>query len=415
MSLARPRIATTAVLSLRVTLVLSVLAVLSPAAASASITSTHGRSMWIWYLAKSDGGSVPAMITRAHAAGVVTLIIKSSDGAHYWSQFSPGLVRELRAGGLHVCAWQYVYGSEPVAEADTGARAVEAGAECLIIDAEAEYEGRYASAASYLRELRRRVGRNYPLGLASFPYVDYHPAFPYSVFLGPGGAQFDMPQMYWVDIGSSVGTVFRHTYTDNRIYRRPISPLGQTYGSPAVDEIQLFRGLAVRYGAPGISWWDYAWTSAAGFWSAVSGLYTPAGAPPLGYPLLGPGSRGDAVLWMQEHLAREFPTQRTTGLFGSLTLGILRAFQARHRLPVTGSTDPATWRALLRLHPVVTDWSASATTARANASVRREAAFAPQSASLPARRYEIPDVGSDRAAGGGSHAEALDVQLSALR
>jgi len=96
--------------------------------------------MWIWYLSRSDGGSVPAIIARAHAAGVVTLIIKSSDGANYWSQFSPGLVRELRAGGLHVCAWQYVYGSEPRAEALAGARAVGAGAQCLIIDAEAEYE-----------------------------------------------------------------------------------------------------------------------------------------------------------------------------------------------------------------------------------------------------------------------------------
>jgi hypothetical protein len=347
---------------------------------------------------------VPAIISRARAAGVVTLIVKSGDGSRYWSQFSPSLVRELQAGGLHVCAWQYVYGSAPVAEADVGARAAGAGAECLIIDAEAEYEGHYAAAATYLQELRRRVGRDYPVGLASFPYVGYHPAFPYSVFLGPGGAQFDMPQMYWAEIGSTPGTVFRHTYTDNRIYRRPIYPLGQTDGSPPVGDIQLFRGLTVRYGAPGISWWDYAWTSADGFWSALSGLYTPAGAPPLGYPELGRGSSGDAVLWLQEHLAREFPTQRTTGLFGSLTFGILRAFQTRHRLPVTGSTDPATWSALLRLDPVVTAWGGSAITARTNEGGRAAAAFAPQSASLPARRYEIPEVGSDRAAAG-SHAE----------
>jgi Putative peptidoglycan binding domain len=356
--------------------------------------------MWIWYLTKSDGGSVPTILSRARAAGVVTLIIKSSDGANYWSQFSPGLVRELRAGGMQVCAWQYVYGTNPIAEADMGARAVRAGAQCLIIDAEAEYEGRYASAASYLHQLRRLVGSHYPVGLASFPYVDYHPAFPYSVFLGPGGAQFDMPQMYWLEIGRGVGTVFRHTYTDNRIYGRPIYPLGQTYGSPLTGDIELFRGLAVRYGSPGISWWDYAWTSADGFWPALSGLYTPTGASPLGYPALGLGSKGDAVLWMQEHLAREFPNQRVTGLFGSLTLGILRAFQSRHHLPVSGSTDSATWRALLRLYPVVTAWSTSAISARAKAGARLQVAFAPPSASLPARRYEIPEVGSNRVAGG---------------
>ena len=356
--------------------------------------------MWIWYLSRSDGGNVSAIIARARAAGVGTLVVKSSDGAHSWSQFSPGLVRALRAGGLHVCAWQYVYGAEPEAEARAGARAVDAGAECLIIDAEAEYEGRYAAAASYLHTLRRLVGGSYPVGLASFPYVDYHPAFPYSVFLGPGGAQFDMPQMYWLEIGSGLGTVFRHTYTGNRIYRRPIVPLGQTDGSPPSAEIQLFRGLAVRYGSPGISWWDYAWTSVEGVWPAVSGLYAPGGAPPLGYPALGIGSQGDAVLWLQEHLAREFPSQRTTGLFGSLTRSILRAFQARHRLPVSGSTDEATWRALLRLNPVPTAWSVSASAARVGARGGE-----PQSASLPARGYEIADVGSDRARDGGIRAD----------
>ena len=383
---------------------IGMLACTATATASASRGAIHGRSMWIWYLAKSDGGSVPAIIARAHAAGIGTLIVKSSDGARYWSQFSPRLVRQLRAGGLHVCAWQYVYGTQPVAEADVGAEAVRAGAECLVIDAEAEYEGRYASAASYVRELRRRVGRRYPVGLASFPYVDYHPAFPYSVFLGPGGAQFDMPQMYWRDIASAVSAVYHHTYTENRIYRRPIYPLGQTYGSPAGADIRLFRGLAVRYRAPGVSWWDYAWTSAAGFWPALSGFLQSAPAPPLGAALLRPGSKGDAVLWMQEHLARELPATRTTGLFGSHTLALLRAFQARHRLQVTGVTDPPTWRALLRLYPVQTSWSASATTATAGVGARTGGALAPASAALPARAYESPEVGSDRVAGG-VHAE----------
>jgi hypothetical protein len=365
----------------------------------------RGRSMWIWYVSRSDGGSIPAIISRARAAGVRTLIVKSSDGGHSWSQFNPRLVQELHAGGLHVCAWQYVYGTEPLAEADAGARAVRAGAECLIVDAEAEYEGRYSSAAAYLRRLRGLVGASYPVGLASFPYVDYHPAFPYSVFLGPGGAQFDMPQMYWRDIGLGVGTVYRHTYTFNRIYRRPLFPLGQTYGAGLVEDLQSFRGLAVRYGAPGISWWDYAWTSANGLWPSISGLYLPAGAPPLGYPLLAQGSKGDAVLWMQEHLARQFAAQRTTGLFGPLTNGLLRAFQARRGLPVTGRTDAATWRALLRLPPVATPWSASASIARAAAGGRRATGSAPQSASLPALRYEIPAVGSDRAAAGASRRE----------
>src|SRR5262249_24528743 len=118
LSLGRPRNATAGFLSLLMVLVLGAFA--DPARSRASTAPIRGRSMWIWYLARSDSGSVPVIISRMHAAGVHTLIIKSSDGANYWSQFSPGVVRELRAGGLHVCAWQYVYGTDPVAEADMG-------------------------------------------------------------------------------------------------------------------------------------------------------------------------------------------------------------------------------------------------------------------------------------------------------
>ena len=81
---------------------------------TASGTAFAGQGMWIWYMSASDGGSVASIAAQAHAAGVSTLFIKSSDGStNYWSQFSPQLVAELHANGLKVCAWQYVYGSEP--------------------------------------------------------------------------------------------------------------------------------------------------------------------------------------------------------------------------------------------------------------------------------------------------------------
>ena len=83
------------------------------------------------------------------------------------------------------------------------------GADCVVIDAESELKGRYAQAQAYMRRLRARVGPDYPLGLTSFPYVHYHPTFPYSVFLGPGGAQFNVPQMYWKTIGVSVDRIFQ--------------------------------------------------------------------------------------------------------------------------------------------------------------------------------------------------------------
>ena len=92
--------------------------------------------------------------------------------------------------------------------------------------------------------LRARIGPDFPLGLSSFPYVDFHPAFPYSVFLGPGGAQYNLPQVYWKTIGDRVDESFVHTYVFNRAYGRAILPTGQTYLNPKAGQVRRFRQLA---------------------------------------------------------------------------------------------------------------------------------------------------------------------------
>jgi peptidoglycan hydrolase-like protein with peptidoglycan-binding domain len=328
-------------------------------AGAAGGTAFSGQGMWIWYVSDSDGGNTASIIAQAHAAQVGTLFIKSSDGAsNYWSQFSPQLVAELHANGLKVCAWQYVYGTNPAGEAALGARAVAAGADCLVIDAEAEYEGHYAAAQTYISDLRATVGLNYPLGLASFPYVSYHPSFPYSVFLGPDGAQYNAPQMYWKDIGSSVDTVYANTFIANRIYERPLFPLGQTYDHVSAAEVLRFREEAADYGATGMSFWDWQETPAS-LWSTLAAPLAPLTSvtPNVSYPELASGSKGDQVLWMQEHLASAIPAQETSGTFSAQTAANLEAFQTAHGLLPSGVTDALTWAALLALPPIAVGWT----------------------------------------------------------
>jgi peptidoglycan hydrolase-like protein with peptidoglycan-binding domain len=332
-----------------------------PPASSGAVSGTafEGQGMWIWYMDKSDGASVASIVAQAHAAGVTTLFIKSSDGpTNYWSQFSAQLVAELHANGLKVCAWQYVYGTEPVGEAALGAEAVAAGADCLVIDAEGEYEGHYAAAQTYIDDLRAKIGPEYPLGLASFPYIFDHPSFPYSVFLGPGGAQYNVPQMYWKAIGQSVDTVYANTYIANRVYGRPIYPLGQTYGGVSAEELLRFREEAVDYGATGVSFWDWQ-ESGALDWSTLAAPLAPlTSVTPNGeYPALSKGEKNDEVLWMQEHLASAIPTQETTGVFGSQTLANVEAFQTAHAIAASGIVEAATWTALLALAPIAVDWT----------------------------------------------------------
>jgi peptidoglycan hydrolase-like protein with peptidoglycan-binding domain len=325
--------------------------------------------MWIWYVSKSSGGTAAAIGAQAKQAGVGTVIVKASDGgSDFIGQFTPALVAALHAQGLKVCGYSYVYGNNPSGEAAQGARIAQTGADCLVIDAEGEYEGKYASATTYIRQLRAAIGDSFPVGIAPFPYLDYHASFPYSVFLGPGGAQYDMPQMYWKDIGTSVDTVFDHTYTWHRIYDRPIYPLGQTYQAPSNADLVRFRQLAQAYGAGGVSWWDWQETSTAA-WSAIGQALPPLTgfAPTQNWPALKQGSKGDPVVWLQMHLLAFGQQVKVNGSFDTATATALRNVQTAAGLPVTGVTDAATWHKVLEATPVAVDWTQQAKPARAAA------------------------------------------------
>ncbi len=319
----------------------------SPADAARINPAFKGQSMWIWNTPDTEAGNVAKIVARAKRAGLSAVYIKSADGTNAWQQFTRPLVSTLHAAGLRVCGWQFVYGLRPAAEARAAAAAKKAGADCLIIDAESSYEGRYSPARSYMKELRRLVGAKFPLGFTSFPYVDYHPSLPYSVFLGPGGAEVNMPQIYWRDIGDSVATSVKHTWRENRIYGRPIHPIGQTYQSPSVADILAFRRLAASYKAPGYSWWVWSTTSEK-IWTAL-GRALPAISAPQdpGWPLLRSGAKGDSVVRAQQLLASAGAKKlKANGIFGAATVAAVKAFQATNKLTVDGHLGAATWAKL---------------------------------------------------------------------
>ncbi len=229
----------------------------------------EGQGMWIWYVSQSDGGNLASIVAQAHAADVTTLFVKSSDGSsNYWSQFSPELVQALHANGLKVCAWQYVYGTNPAGEAEMGARAVAAGADCLVIDAEGEYEGATGRRRPTSKTCARRSVPAIPLAWRHSRTCTTTPRSPTRCFSVPNGAQFNAPQMYWKDIGNSVDTVYANTFIANRVYGRPIFPLGQTYSKPSAEELVRFREEAPLYGATGTSFWDFQETPAS-LWSGT--------------------------------------------------------------------------------------------------------------------------------------------------
>jgi Putative peptidoglycan binding domain len=348
-----------------------------------------GNGMWIWYMNRSSHGRLGAIAKKAHAHNIDTVLIKSGDGTGYWSQFSSSVVNGLHARGLNVCAWQFIYGDKAGKEARVGAAAVAKGADCLVLDVEGQYEGKYPQASYFMSSLRSMVGQDYPIGLASFPYVDYHPALPYSVFLGPGGAQYDIPQLYWKDIGTTVDTGYIHTWVWNRIYQRPIDPLGQLYSHPKAGQIKRFRALAMSHGFEGVSWWD--WQEAGKRqWKAVGQPVSPASTGPYpSYPFLHLGAKGDFVAWAQQLLAGGGYTVPVSGYFQTSTQTAVYAFQRDHGLPQTGYLDVPTWGPLLQNKPLAVRWVTGGGAVPAKAS-GRHVLPPPKSAKLPAVRDEIP-------------------------
>jgi len=215
-----------------------------------------GAGRWVWYVPSTPAGKAK-LISDLQRSGMKTVFIKSGDGAHTWRQFNQSLVDQLHLAGIHVCAWHYVYGDQPLKEALVSAYAYSQGAECFVVDAEAEYAGRPHQAAQYMDELRKRTSDKWLIGLSSFPYVQYHEDFPYSTFLARGRATVNLPQMYWNDIGRTPEKVVADTYRLNLRFGRPVYPIGQTWQDPNPGEVKRFQAAVQKAGAEGWSWWEW--------------------------------------------------------------------------------------------------------------------------------------------------------------
>ncbi|HEX2161834.1 MAG TPA: peptidoglycan-binding protein [Thermoleophilaceae bacterium] len=331
----------------------------SPSPSPGSVPAFDGDAMWIWLMTRTEGGSAARIAARAKRSGIELVILKAGNERTQWTQLNPWLIETLHDAGIRVCGYHFVYGRHPIAEARLSARIARTGADCLVIDAESDYKGRYLEAERYMRTLRRLVGPDYPIGLTSFPYVHYHSTFPYSVFLAPGAADFNVPQMYWRAIGTSVDSIFRTTYMHNRIYGKPIYPLGQVWMQPPPREIRRFRALAAAYGATGVSWWSWQEGTARDF-AAVGSPLTRFLARPRdpGYPLLTTLSRGDIVVQAQRLLLAAGARLRVTGWMDTATRRAIAAFKQRRGIGFGSTVTAATWRALLELDPAPVTWRA---------------------------------------------------------
>jgi hypothetical protein len=331
--------------------------VLAPRALAAQPSAPaafRGQALWVTQLAPTQSGD--EVVAEAVAGGMRTVYVKAAEGATAELQFSPALVGEMRAAGATVCAWTFAYGSEPASEAAAAVAAVRAGAQCLVVDAEEQYDSLYGAAQQFVKALRAQLGAAFPIGLASEAEVAEHPKFPYSVFLGPGAFDAVLPQIYWRDFGVSVQAAYAAALPGNSIYGRAILPVGQLYGSPSAAELVSFRALARDYGIPGVSFFDLA-SSTPEELTALAAPLPKLARKAIVAPTLRAGADSDQVVQAQELLNASGAHLPVGGYFGAQTARAVGAFQARHRLPANEMLGPATWKALLRFRPREPSWA----------------------------------------------------------
>jgi hypothetical protein len=329
--------------------------VLALTAASVAASPLQSRAIWV---GQPPRAVTPAQLaSEAQAAGVRTLFVKAAEGTTPEPGFTATFLSALSAQGVSVCAWTFVYGSDPAGEAAAAIAAAHAGARCLVVDAEGQYDKRYGAAQLYVHELRAQLGGSFPIALAGQAEIGEHPKFPYSVFLGPGGFNVDMPQVYWRDLKLSVTAALAVSFGENSCYGRPIAPVGQLYGGPTAPELSAFVAGSSSYGASGLSFFDLEEARPPTLLAAALAAPVPALRRRVRLATVSAGADGDEVLWAQEHLNGAGARLPVGGYYGAQTATAIATFQRRRRLRATGVLDDRTWRALLRVHPRIPSWA----------------------------------------------------------
>jgi predicted DNA-binding antitoxin AbrB/MazE fold protein len=213
--------------------------------------------MWLWQLS-ALGDRFQDLVARAREARITGVIVKAHDGfvGGKWFDQLRAVISAFEGTDVKVAAWGYVYGRDPAGEAARAVEALRAGASFYVVDAESEFErkGMDEVAAQFFFRLLQEIP-DAVLGFTSFAVTNLHPAFPWTTFANH--CQFAMPQVYWKEIGWTVGVAWSKAWASYVGLGRPIVPVLQAYGGVSPHDMLAAAELAKRYGCTGVSWWSW--------------------------------------------------------------------------------------------------------------------------------------------------------------
>lgn len=258
--------------------------------------SIQGKGVFLWQVKRVGGGDANTIAEQAKAARLTHVLIKVADGRYSYNitngvDMVPALVTALRARGIQAWGWQYVYGTDPPAEAKKAIERVRAfDLDGFVVNAEMQFKvkGMDLKARKYMQELRKGLP-SLPIGLSTYRYPTVHYEFPFRAFLD--FCNFAMPQVYWV--GSvNAGQQLKKSYSEYQALKpgMPVVPTGAAYAqgswSPTPQQVNEFMAMARQLNLPGANFWEMATAQDNGgaLWAAVRDYDWATGAAPTPEP-----------------------------------------------------------------------------------------------------------------------------------
>jgi hypothetical protein len=256
-----------------------------------------GKGFFIWKVPSCENGNPAYIAARAVESKFTHVLIKIADGialSNYDTlkkiDYIAPVVTALRAKGIQVWGWHYVYGDDPLQEARLAAQRVTASKlDGYVIDAEIQYKqpGKSTAAKSFMTELRKYLP-NTLVALSTYRYPSYHMEFPFNSFLEK--CNYAMPQVYFEQAHNPDEQLLRCIQEYRTLVTpRTIIPTGPTYkaGSwgPTEKDITLFMKTAVRQNLPGVNFfsWDECRRDLSAVWNTI-GSFAWGSTPVLDFP-----------------------------------------------------------------------------------------------------------------------------------
>ncbi len=232
--------------------------------------SVEGKGFFTWKIPNCEGGDASAIASLARESDLTHMVLKVADGTMIYNgnwgdqkDYTTPVVSALRANGIKVWGWHYIYGDNPTSEANVAIQRIrQYNLDGYVLDVEKEYKlSGKRSAAKKFMTLLRAANPKLSLALSSYRYPSLHPQIPWKEFL----EQCDviMPQVYWMrahNPGDQLDrTVREYQHLATSL---PIIPTGaafREYGwMPTEGEVLEFIHKAREMNLSGVNFWEWS-------------------------------------------------------------------------------------------------------------------------------------------------------------